>query len=276
MFQNHLYSNMVLLTVVTNSNPHTLYFDHPIKKPSYIRLLSASLYNSWNNLNQIGRLTVYDKDKNPCSHLFFPGFYTLETLSYTLENVYKKVFGITIPTQINQPTDAMVIYNETGTKILLDEDLANFLGYDRELNNPVSFITRLNSPTTYFVHCDLIDKKQNLLNGKPSTVLARFDIRGQPFEKVHYQTPQQHVLRDTDSGDYVNSITLSVQDENGNLFDFNNQPLEFEVEINENPIYTHQHERAALSPFIQRGSTTIPYARDLPDQCRRLPAQKDL
>ena len=50
--------------------------------------------------------------------------------------------------------------------------------------------------------------------------------------KVHYQTPQQHVLRDTDSGDYVNSITLSVQDENGNLFDFNNQPLEFEAEIN--------------------------------------------
>ena len=81
------------------------------------------------------------------------------------------------------------------------------IGYDRELNNPVSFITRLNSPTTYFVHCDLIDKRQNLLNGKPSTVLARFDIRG------------------------INSITLSVQDENGNLFDFNNQPLEFEVEI---------------------------------------------
>ena len=223
---------MVLLTVVTNSNPHTLFFDHSIEKPSYIRLLSASLYNSWNNLKQIGRLTVYDKDINPRSHLFFPGFYTLETLSYTLENVYKKVFGITIPTQINQPTGAMVIYNGTGSKIILDEDLADFLGYDRELNNPVSFITRLNSPTTYFVHCDLINKKQNLLNGKPSTVLARFDIRGQPFEKIHYQTPQQHVLWDTESGDYdVNSITLSVQDENGNLFDFNNQPLEFEVEI---------------------------------------------
>ena len=96
----------------------------------------------------------------------------------------------------------------------------------------ITFVKQLTSPSTYFVHCDLIDKRQNLLNGKPSTVLARFDIRGQPFEKVHYQTPQQHVLRDMDSGDYVNSITLSVQDENGNLFDFNDQPLEFEVEIN--------------------------------------------
>ena len=40
---------MVLLTIVTNSNPHTLYFDHPIEKPSYIRLLSALMYNSWNS-----------------------------------------------------------------------------------------------------------------------------------------------------------------------------------------------------------------------------------
>ena len=31
---------------------------------------------------------------------------------------------------------------------------------------------------------------------------------------------------------YANSITLSVRDENNNLFDFNNMPLEFELEIN--------------------------------------------
>ena len=142
------------------------------------------------------------------------------------------MFGITIRTQINQPTGALVIYNKTGKKILLNEDFADFLDYEEELNH-ISFIKRLNSPTTYFVHCDLIDKRQNLLNGKPSTVLARFDIRGQPFQKVHYQTPQPHVLRDTDSGDYdVNSITISVQDEKGNLFDFNGMALEFEVEIN--------------------------------------------
>ena len=139
---------------------------------------------------------------------------------------------VTIPTQINQPRGAKVIYNKTGNKILLDEYLADFLGYNKELNH-VSFIKWLNSPTTYFIYCDLIDKRQNLLNGKPSTVLARFDIRGQPFEKVHYQTPQQHVLRDTATGDYdVNSIIISVCDEKGNLFDFNCQPLEFELEIN--------------------------------------------
>ena len=146
--------------------------------------------------------------------------------------MYKEAFGITIPTKINQPTGAMVIHNTTGNKILLDEDLADFLNYDKELRF-ISFIKRLNSPTTYFIHCDLIDKRQNLLNGKPSTVLARFDLRGKAFEKVHYQTTQQHVLRDTSTGDYdVNSLTISVRDEKGNLFDFNGRSLEFELEIN--------------------------------------------
>ena len=223
---------MVLLTIVTNSNPHTLYFNHSIEKPSYIWLLSTSLYNSWNNLKKTGRLTVHDKDNNPRSYLFFPGFYTLETLSFIIKNVFKEKFGITIPIQINQPKAAMIIHNTTGNKILLDEDLADFLGYDQELN-PISFIKRLNSPSTYFILCDLIDKRQNLLNGKASTVLARFDICGEPFEKIHYQTPQQQVLRDTLTGDYdVNSLTISVCDEKGNLFDFNDQPLEFELEIN--------------------------------------------
>ena len=114
----------------------------------------------------------------------------------------------------------------------LSPNLVEFLGLGADFNGILD-VTKLTSPSTYFVHCDLIDKRQNLLNGKPSSVLARFDIRGKPFEKVHYQTPQPHVLRETDSGDYdVNSITLSVKDENGNLFDFNSMPLEFELEIN--------------------------------------------
>ena len=127
---------------------------------------------------------------------------------------------------------AMTIYNNKGADIQLSHNLAQLLGIALDLKRVV-YVKRLHCPATYFVHCDLMNKKQNLLNGKPSTVLARFDMRGSPFEKVHYQTPKPHVLRDTESGDYdVNSITLSVQDENGNLFDFNGLPLEFEVEIN--------------------------------------------
>ena len=91
----------------------------------------------------------------------------------------------------NMPVGSMVINNPNNLRF--SANLVELLGVNPALT-PITIIKQLNSPTTYFIHCDLIDKRQNLLNGKPSTVLARFDIRGKPFEKVHYQTAQQHVF----------------------------------------------------------------------------------
>ena len=134
--------------------------------------------------------------------------------------------------ELNTIRGGLTISNPYTASIQLTPNLAKLLDLGPGFNGTMD-VKQLTSPSTYFVHCNLMAKKQNLLNGKPSTVLARFDIRGKPFEKVRYETPQPHVLRDTESSDYdVNSITLSVQDENGNLFDFNDMPLEFEVEIN--------------------------------------------
>ena len=223
---------MVLLTIVTNSNPHTLYFDHPIEKPSSIRLLSASLYNSWYNLKGNAALVYLDLSLNKSvTKTINQGHYTLEQLAKEIKGAFAAQ-KVELPTELNTPRSVMTIYNPKGADIQLSQNLSELLGIEPDLKRVV-YVKRLHSPATYFVQCGLMDKKQNLLNGKPSTVLARFDIRGKPFEKVHYQTPQPHVLRDTSSGDYdINSITLSVQDENGNLFNFNGTPLEFEVEIN--------------------------------------------
>ena len=157
-----------------------------------------------------------------------PGHYTADALVNEFNALSTHNPKFVISAKVHTPIGAMIIY---GGNARFSNGLLQLLGIRTLL--PITFVKRLTTPTTYFVHCDLIDKRQNLLNGKPSTVLARFDVRGQPFEKVNHQTPQPHVLRDTDSGDYdVNSITLSVKDENGNLFDFNNHPLEFELEIN--------------------------------------------
>ena len=218
---------MVLLTIVTNLNPHTLYFDHPIEKPNYIRLLSASLYNSWHNLKE--EAIIYADDPNGTREAkLLPGHYTTDALVKEFNDLSTNNNKFVITATAHTSLGVMII---NGGNTRFSHGLLQLFGIKKVL--PITFVKRLTAPSTYFVHCNLINKRQNLLNGKPSTVLARFDIRGQAFEKVHYQTSQQHVLRDTDSGDYdVNSITLSVKDENGNLFDFNNQPLEFEVEIN--------------------------------------------
>jgi len=78
----------------------------------------------------------------------------------------------------------------------------------------------------------LIDKKQNLFNGKRSDLLARFDIKGDPFQKVSYHGSPQQVLRECATDKFINGITLSVKDENGELFDFKGLPLCFELELN--------------------------------------------
>ena len=220
---------MVLLTIVTNSNPHTLYFDHPIERPSYIRLLSTSLHNSWNNLKEEAVISGADPNGTTAKANLLPGHYTIDVLVNEFNNLKKTNPKFALSAVVNTPVSSMTIC--TQYNVTFSNSLLQLLGIKRALL--ITFVKRLNSPTTYFIHVDLIDKRQNLLNGKPSTVLARFDIRGQPFEKVHYQTTQQHVLRNTSTGDYdVNSLTISVCDEKSNLFDFKGHPLEFELEIN--------------------------------------------
>ena len=53
---------MVLRTIVTTSNPHTIYFDHALVKPSYIRLLSTSIYNSWHSLKNKGDISLFNPE----------------------------------------------------------------------------------------------------------------------------------------------------------------------------------------------------------------------
>ena len=123
-----------------------------------------------------------------------------------------------------------------GTMVILNPKRQYLIGLTKNLRLlfdtnseifPHIAIKKFTSPNTYFVHCDLVDKEQNLLNGDPSSVLARFDIRREAYEKVHYQTPQTYVLHDTSTGKYVDSLTILVRDEKGELFSFNDFRLKF-------------------------------------------------
>ena len=234
-----MYSNMVLLTVVTTSNPHTLYFDHPIEKPNYIRLLSASLYNSWYNLAENGTMSVRRAQGGQSSGAGSPtyvsitaGHYTPESMAKAITEAFKKE-NIDIAVETRTSLGVMDILNPKNTYLFtLSNNLKTLFGVSLQVNSNI-LVRRFNSKNSYFIHSDLVDKRQNLLNGKPSTLFAKLDVKGQPYTKITYQAIQPHVLRDTNSGDFdVNSITISVQDEKGNLFDFNGMPLEFEVEIN--------------------------------------------
>ena len=223
---------MVILTVVTKENPHTVYFEpQPIQKPSYIRLLSCSLYNSWFNLKEEGAITLLDDDEKPFKVTFLPGHYTLDALAIEIRNSLNK-HRVPLQTDVNTIVGQLVITNPQFKKIVIDSNLGNLLNLNSFALPLKMFIKKLNSETTYYIHCDLLDKEQNLLNGKPSTVLQTFDITGKPFEKVFYQSSPQHVLRDVSADKHISNMTISVRDQNNNLFDFNGMPLQFLIEIN--------------------------------------------
>ena len=85
---------------------------------------------------------------------------------------------------------------------------------------------------SYFIHCDLIDRNFNFVNNKKSDLLAKIDVKGRPYEKVRYDASPQQPIRGCSTSSHVNSITISVRDQDGELFDFKDMPLEFELELN--------------------------------------------
>lgn len=216
---------MVVLTINAPSNNYTVYFDQPIAKPNYIRLLNCSLYNSWYNLKESAGVEISPKKKKKIN--FPPGHYTIKNFADRIE---KKSDGDLL-TKINTFRGILHIDNQSDGNVIFGRNFASFMDYSSD-GPEYSYIKKLNSPTTYFIHCDLIDKENNLFSGRPSSILASFDIKGDSFERVLYLPDSQHVLRETSTDNFVKSLNISVRDENGNLFYFNGMPLTFVLEIN--------------------------------------------
>ena len=133
---------------------------------------------------------------------------------------------------MHSPQGILVLPNPENKKITgITPNLRELFGIDPRIGADLT-IKKFKRPHSYFIHCDLMNKTENLLNGKPSNLLAKFSIRGQPYEKIDYISPSHGVFRGVASRDnYLHSLAISVKDENGNLFDFEGFPLEFEIEI---------------------------------------------
>jgi len=224
---------MVVLTIATQQNGQTIYFEDLIPKVRFMKLISCSLYNSWDTLKKEGSASLGDKNRDKALSVskIPPGHYNLERMSKQIDGLFDKYGHKQLETEINQPLGQLVIRHFGAKPMELDRDLAGLLGIGQKLSL-ITFVKRLTASTTYFIHCDLIDTKRNLFNGKRSDVLALFDVKGNPYEKVSYQGSPQQVLRDCSTDQSINSITISVKDENGKLFDFKGFPLLFELELN--------------------------------------------
>jgi len=141
--------------------------------------------------------------------------------------------AIKLQIETDNPNSALEIFNPNHDTypINISHALANLLGTSTQLGAK-TYVKKLNTPSAYFIHCDLIDQRNNFFNGKRTGILAKIDIRGTPYAKVSYPSLPQEVLRECSTGQHVHQITLSVKDENGETFDFNGLPIEFVLELN--------------------------------------------
>ena len=101
------------MTVLTNSNDHTVYFDEPIENFEFIRLTSCSFYNSWHNLKERGEIGIYDDKNNASVERIYPGNYSLDTLGKEIKNILEKE-GIKV--KLDHAKGPIVIENPLGKK----------------------------------------------------------------------------------------------------------------------------------------------------------------
>jgi len=154
------------------------------------------------------------------------GHYNVESIVKELQSSFKRykkkgklVLETNNPNSVLKITTVSANLNSANQAkvVSVDYSLANFLGIGTDMRKE-EYIKKLNSPSCYFILCDLIDSTKNFLNGKKSDLLAKVDVRGRPYEKVSYNLDSaQNVFRDASTDKFINSITLKVKDENGEL-----------------------------------------------------------
>ena len=187
---------MTILTIITNSNDHTVYLKEPIKNFQFIKLVSCSLYNSWINLKENGLITLtYNNDNIGQNYNEIPHGH------HTPKSVLNYFKNINYFSKMHSPQGILVLPSPADKKITgVSQNPRELFGLDPIIGADL-VIKKFKTPHSYFIHCDLMNKTENLLNGKPSNLLAKFSIRGRPYEKIDYISPSHEVFRDAASRD---------------------------------------------------------------------------
>ena len=202
---------MVVLTIVTQKNGETIFFDEQIPEVHFMKLISCGLYNSWDNLKKPGQ--VFFKDNKEVLASIPRGHYTYQSLvkerAQSLEE-FKNIKKIKLETHRPYCLVKITVLEPTiKREISLSPSLQQLFDSGPELTT-ITCLKKLNMPSSYFIHCDLINRNFNFVNNKKSDLLAKIDVKGRPYEKVRYDASPQQPIRACSTSPHVNSITISV------------------------------------------------------------------
>ena len=125
---------MVVITIVTEKNGETIFFDEPIPQVHFMKLISCSLYNSWDNLKKEATFSILQADKGLSVSKLPPGHYTAQTIAEGLKGVLER-YDYDLGAEIYTPFDQIAIINKGKRPLRLDRDLSDFLDTSREIKS---------------------------------------------------------------------------------------------------------------------------------------------
>ena len=175
---------MVVLTLITKKNGETIFLDQATPQVHFMKLVSCSLYNSWDTLKKQST-AIMGEETNPIeTSTILPGHYTLHNLGELIDGMFPSSFVTHLKTKTNTAKSLLEIENSE-QKITFSRDFAKLIGIDGPLKK-ITNVKRLRYPSSYFIHCDLIDRNFNFFNNKKSDLLSKIDVKGKAYEKVTY------------------------------------------------------------------------------------------
>ena len=140
------------------------------------------------------------------------------------------------------------------------DDFANLLGIRRNLKL-ITYVKRPNSPTTYFVHCDLIDKEQNLFNSKKSHAEDQEIILREEknFYRALYESNNINIETPESNTFFENELIKPLSDENANICEGKITKEECKKALNEMGIGNSPGSDGLTSEFYKRFWDEIGY-----------------
>ena len=151
---------MVVLTIVAQKNGETIFLDEPIPQVHFMKLISRSLYNSWDTLKKQSIAIMGEETKPAETSTIPPGHYTLENLAELIDGMFPNFLTKHFETKTNTAEAVLQIIKNSEIKFSFSHDFDNILGIDGALKK-ITNVKRLRYPTAYFIHCDLIDRGHN-------------------------------------------------------------------------------------------------------------------
>ena len=125
---------MVVLTIVTQTNGKTFFFDEPFPKVHFRRLVSCDLYNSWHNLTRVGQTSF--KTSGTVLASIPQGHYTVESIAKELKTSIESfnkagTLKMEIEIETNKPYSVLKIARLNpviSSEIKVRHDLARLIG----------------------------------------------------------------------------------------------------------------------------------------------------